>query len=134
MVSVIEIIGIGLASGIFTVLIGALAAKLMLNRIEERASAEIDRLIVEKGTAFLKLLHDNPEMFAPIANGLLNDLTKIVKLPALEVAGRELTGQGIEALIPMLPRRWRGPAMLASMFMQRGATDKKETASSGLHG
>jgi hypothetical protein len=120
------ILGSGLVSACFS-LVGAHFA---LKRLESRVSPMVDALIVEKSTAFLKLVHEKPEMFKPIVNGLMGDLSKIVQLPDLKAGGMQIGAAGIDAMIPHLPKRYQFPAMIVRMFMGNQSKNESESKSS----
>jgi hypothetical protein len=106
---------------------------MMFGRARATINAEFDSFMVAKVTGFLKLLHDNPENFAPIANGFLSDLSKIVKVPEFQIGGQMVNGDTIGAILPIIPKKWRGLVAIGQMFLKQSGSAPTEQKS-GLHG
>lgn len=123
------VIAVGFASALFTCMIGFVAARLAFNDLKVELKAEIDAYMLEKITGFLKLVHDKPEIFAPVANGLLQDLQKIIKLPEFSIGGTAVSGGVMDAAMQFAPKKWRVPLMIARMFMGTQSEQKSESKS-----
>lgn len=121
------VIAAGLASALFTSILGFFVARLALESLKSDLKAEADAYILEKITGFLKVLHEKPETFAPVANGVLQDLQKIIKLPELNIGGQAVGGGVLDMAMQYAPKKWRVPLMIARMFM--GKQDESKTES-----
>ena len=124
-----DILTVVLATSGLTVSALLVSTWILLRSLKERISTMFDELAVEKVTLLLQTLHTEPEKFKTIVNGAIGDLSKVVELPEFKMNGQAVSGNAIEAIIPMLPARWRGIAYLVSQFMGKGTTAQSEQKS-----
>jgi hypothetical protein len=99
----------------------------------DQVRSRLEREAIGYVTKVLKAIHDHPEQFAPIVNGLITDLGKM--FPQMKGQVMQNIGAGtIESVLPFIPKNLRPLAALAQAFLGSRGENAKQTASASPFG